>query len=415
VNRFLITNYEADRMEDISFTMAFDATISAIRPLSSERASLDALVGRVAFSDIRALVDVPSADISLKDGYAIQSADLVHASRSNPVTLRTIGRLAAGSRMPFSIGPGSAIKIMSGAVIPEGADAVVSQEFTVEDGDLVRVCIHANHGRNILARGSDMARGDVIVGKGTRFSPAAAGLVAAAGYGHAEVYRSPRVAIIATGDEVVAVGTALEQGQVFASNLVTIAAWCGFYGMTAGTIVVRDREEEIANALGRSLAGSDCLITSGGAWKGDRDLVVKILDRLGWEKIYHRVKMGPGKAVGFGLFQGKPVFCLPGGPPSNQMAFLQLALPGLLALAGHSNNTLPIVDAVLSEDISGQPDWTQFIHGSLSRQDGQLTFHPLLMKSRLQFMAKADAIASIPEGVEKIEKGCRISVQMLGA
>jgi molybdopterin molybdotransferase len=402
-------------MEDIPFNKAFDATIGAIRPLSSERASLDALVGRVAFRDIRALVDVPSADISLKDGYAILSSDLVHATKANPVTLRTIGRLAAGAHTPFPVTAGCAIKIMSGAVIPDGADAVVSQEFTSEDGDTVRVCIHAHRGRNILAKGSDMAAGDVIVGKGTRFTPAAAGLIAAAGYDHAEVYKNPNVAIIATGDEVVAVGTPLEQGQVFASNLVTIAAWCGFYGMTAETVVVKDQEEEIADALRRSLLGSDCLITSGGAWKGDRDLVVTILDRLGWEKIYHRVKMGPGKAVGFGLLRGKPVFCLPGGPPSNQMAFLQLALPGLLALAGRRNNTLPLVDAVLSEDISGQKDWTQFIHGTLSRRDNQLAFHPLLMTSRLQFMAKADAIACLPEGVEKIEKGCRISVQMLGA
>ncbi len=400
-------------MEDISFNKAFDATISAIRPLSSERSSLHALVGRIAFRDIRALVDVPSAAISLKDGYAVLSADLVHASQSSPVTLRTIGMLAAGSRMPFSVTPGSAIKIMSGAVIPEGADAVVSQEFTVEHQDTVSVCTHAHQGRNILAQGSDMAAGDVIIGKGTRFTPAAAGLVAAAGYDHAEVYRNPNVAVIATGDEVVAVGRPLEQGQVFASNIVTIAAWCGFYGMTAGTVVVRDREEEITEALERSLAGSDCLITSGGAWKGDRDLVVTILDRLGWQKIYHRVKMGPGKAVGFGLLRGKPVFCLPGGPPSNQMAFLQLALPGLLSLAGRGNTTLPLVDAVLSENISGQKDWTQFIHGTLSRQDDQLTFHPLFMTSRLQFMARADAIACISEGVETIGRGSRISVQML--
>jgi molybdopterin molybdotransferase len=183
--------------------------------------------------------------------------------------------------------------------------------------------------------------------------------------------------------------------------------------MRAKTIIVRDAEEEIFNAIQRFIIDSDCLITSGGAWKGDRDLVVKILDRAGWKRIYHRVRMGPGKAIGFGMLRGKPVFCLPGGPPSNQMAFLQLALPGLLTLAGHRKNTLPVIDAVLSEDISGQSDWTQFIHGTLSRQDDQLVFKPLLMTSRLQFMARADAVACIPEGVEKRVKGCRIPVQLL--
>ena len=404
-----------DRMEDISFNKAFDATIGAIQSLSSERAAVGALVGRVAFSDIHALVSVPSADISLKDGYAVLSSDLVHASGSSPVTLRMAGRLVAGSHGSFSVTSGIAIKIMSGALIPDGADAVVSQEFASDDGKTVRICNHAHHGRNILKKGADVARGDVIIGKGTRFTPAATGLIAAAGHDGAEVYKNPNVAIIATGDEVVAIGKPLERGKVFASNLVTIAAWCSFYGMGTKAVVVRDTEEEILDAVQGSLAGSDCLITSGGAWKSDRDLVVKILDHAGWEKIYHRVKMGPGKAIGFGLLRGKPVFCLPGGPPSNQMAFMQLALPGLLTLAGHRKNTLPLIDAVLSGDISGQRDWTQFIHGTLSRQDDQLTFNPLLMTSRLQFMAKADAIACIPEGVEKIDKGCRISVQMLGA
>jgi molybdopterin molybdotransferase len=291
---------------------------------------------------------------------------------------------------------------------------VVSQEFASDDGKQVRVYNHAHYGRNISRKGADVARDDVIIRKGTRFSPPSLGLLAAAGHDGAEVYKNPKVTMIATGDEIVAVGKPLEHGKVFASNLVTISAWCGCYGIEARTIVVRDTEEEILHALQSSLAGSDCLITSGGAWKGDRDLVVQVLDRAGWEKIYHRVKMGPGKAIGFGLLKGKPVFCLPGGPPSNTMAFLQLALPGILSLAGHGKNTLPTADAVLAEDLSGQSDWTQFVHGTLSRQDDQLVFTPLLMTSRLQFMAKADAIACIPEGVERIGKGRRIPVQLLG-
>jgi molybdopterin molybdotransferase len=361
------------------------------------------------------MVDVPSADISLKDGYAVLSSDLVYASGSDPVTLQVTGQLMAGSREPLSVTAGAAVRIMSGALIPDGADAVVSQEFASGDGDKVHICNHAHSGRNIAKKGSDVTRGEAIIEQGTRFSPAAVGLVAAAGHDGAEVYRSPKVTVIATGDEIVAIGKPLEQGKVFASNLVTISAWCALYGMHAKTVVVSDTEEEIFNALQSAIADSDCLITSGGAWKGDRDLVVKILDRAGWKKIFHRVKMGPGKAIGFGMLGGKPVFCLPGGPPSNQMAFVQLALPGLLTLAGHKKMTLPLIDAVLSEDIAGQGDWTQFIHGTLSRQGDQLIFTPLLMTSRLQFMAKADAIACIPEGVEKIDKGCRISVQMLGA
>ena len=135
---------------------------------------------------------------------------------------------------------------------------------------------------------------------------------------------------------------------------------------------------------------------------------------LGWRKLYHRVRMGPGKAVVFGLYQRKPVFILPGGPPSNHMAFLQLALPGLHRLAGYALPGLPLLPAVLTEPISGQVDWTQFVHGRLDAGDGHLRFIPLRSNSRLVEMAHTDAVARIPEGVEIIPAGSEILVQALG-
>ncbi len=155
------------------------------------------------------------------------------------------------------------------------------------------------------------------------------------------------------------------------------------------------------------------MLTSGGAWKGEHDLVVQILDVLGWDKVFHRVRMGPGKAVGFGLFQGKPVFCLPGGPPSNHMAFIQLGLPGLQKLAGEPKPGLPQLVATLAETITGQTDWTQFVHGRLKHDNHDVYFQLLKYRSRLQEMAHTEAIARIPEGLDKISADSMLTVQVL--
>jgi len=400
-------------LEDISFKKALEITLSGIHPLSAEDAAIERLAGRAAAEDIFSLVDVPSLDISLKDGYAIKSGDIERASAGNPAHLKLTGSLMAGSSEQRAVSHGHAVRIMSGAVIPEGAEAVISNEFASDDGLNVRVINHAIPGQNILQKGTDIKKGELIIEKGTRLRPHQIGLIAAAGLSSVRVYKIPRVTIMATGNEVLAVGMPFQHGKVFASNLVTISAWCSFYGMQAGTIIVKDDEDAIREAVLHHIHDSDCLITSGGAWKGERDLVIRILDELGWKKLYHKVKIGPGKAIGFGYLEAKPIFCLPGGPPSNQIAFLQLALPGLLLLGGNKDYSLPSLNAVLGETVRGQMDWTQFIFGRLSRGDGEPVFYPLKTTSRLQMMAKAEGIIGISEGKDCIMEGERVHVQLL--
>jgi len=271
----------------------------------------------------------------------------------------------------------------------------------------------ANAGRNILIRGSDVKKGQVLAQQGDLLYPTRIGFLAAAGYHEIPVYRNPSVAIIATGDEVISPGMRMCEGKVFASNLVTLAAWCKRYGFEPFTVVVPDDEALLEENLITCLESHDAVLSSGGAWKGERDLIVKILDRLGWEKIYHRVRIGPGKAIGFGIFQGKPVFCLPGGPPSNHMAFLQLAFPGVQRLAGWGEPGLSQISAHLSENLSGQIDWTQFVHGKIERGEFGLEFSPIKYLSRLQMMADTDGIVMIPEGVETLHKGEQVPVQIL--
>jgi len=195
---------------------------------------------------------------------------------------------------------------------------------------------------------------------------------------------------------------------------MTINAWCERYRMKTLMAVARDDFDTLTSTLKTRSADADAVITSGGAWTGECDLVVQVLEGLGWQQYFHHIRIGPGKAVGFGMLDRKPVFILPGGPPSNLIGFLEIALPGLLALAGYAMCGLPKNHARLAADLEGRErDWTRFFFGRLTEEDGSPVFHPLHGSSRLRDMAEAEAIVCIPEGKECLLKGSVITVQVL--
>lgn len=397
----------------ISYQEAYRITLENIHPLAYEEVGLLEATGRVAAQDLLARVDAPTVNISLKDGYAVHPEDIAQATEEAPAKLTLLGTIAAGGEWRSVIGRGQTVRILSGAGVPEEVGAVLAEEYTRRDGDQVFAFTHAKAGRNILPNGSDVRKGEVLAHAGEILRPTLVGLLAAGGYENIPVVRQPKVHILATGDEVLAPGEPLVEGKLYASNLVTLAAWCCRYGFQVHTQVAPDDAETIRTALQDHLAIGDALLTSGGAWKGERDLTVRLLDEMGWQKHYHRVRIGPGKAIGFGVYQDKPVFCLPGGPPSNHMAFIQLGLPGLQKLAGFARPGLPRQLARLQSEVSGQIDWTQFVHGRLEQADQELRFHPILDASRLQMMAHTEAVLAIPEGVERIEAGEMVWVQIL--
>ena len=398
----------------IGCSEAIKIVLDIIEPIGSVSLPINDCADRVVAEDLDARVNSPSVDASLKDGYAVRSSEIENATPDNPVRLRIVGTAAAGSPSKEDVSDGKVIRVWTGAKIPKGADAVVAEEFSrVEQKDVV-ITNTAGPGRNIFPMGADVTLGERMCLRGNRLAPGLLGLLAAAGFGELPVYRRPSVAIVATGDEVVAAGRPLPEGKLYASNLTTLNAWCRRYGMETGLQIVRDEKEILQAGIETAIASSDALLTSGGAWTGDRDLVAGILEELGWKKYFHRVRMGPGKAVGFGMLRGKPVFILPGGPPSNLLAFLQIALPGLLRLSGYADPHLPRMTATLDRDIAVRTkDWTQFVFGNLQAEDGPMRFSPLELTSRLQSMARAKAIACIPEGVDTLPKGAVVQVQLL--
>ena len=207
----------------------------------------------------------------------------------------------------------------------------------------------------------------------------------------------------------------MQAGQLYASNLVTMGAWLSYFQVDYVSSVVNDNEEAIRKELIDVLPSVDVILTSGGAWGSERDLVIGVLDALGWQEIFHHVRMGPGKGIAFGLWRNKPVFCLPGGPASNEMAFLQLALPGILRMAGDVRHPLQTVSARLTEDlVSRHLAWTEFKDATLSRDGaGNNTVELYRHRSRLQAIASANSLICIPEGTESLKNGDIITVQLL--
>lgn len=399
----------------LGFEEALRLTLEAIGPLPAESVGLLECVGRVAASDLFALVDSPSSDVSRKDGYAVLYNAVRNATAAVPIRLTLAGSTAAGAAKTIALADGTTIKVLTGARVPTGADAVVAEEYSRADGmDIIIEAPPVEPDRNILPRGRDVRAGQLLLEAGSRVSPAASGLLAAGGLNRVPVFSNPVVGIIGTGDEIVEPGEPLAEDRLYASNIVTLAGWCTRSGLASRMAVVKDDPDSILDVFTRMSSETDALITSGGAWKGDRDLVADVLERMGWRKIFHQIRMGPGKAVGLGILDGKPVFVLPGGPPSNLMAFLQIAWPGLMRLGGHREPGLPRMKARLASGMAdGKAGWTDLFFGTLEETEDLPLFHPMEKRSRLSSIAEATAVASIPEDRDHLSQGAVISVQLL--
>lgn len=390
---------------DIGFDQAYRLTMENIRVLGTETMSLSSAYGRIVAEDIAALVDSPSVEASIKDGYAVISKDIEKAAHDKAVTLELLGRVAAGSQTAYRIESGKTVRVLSGAPIPPGADAVLAEEFaSVRDGAVLALA-DSPPGKNILPQGADVQRGEILAKQGELLSPQLTSLIAAGGVHDISVCRKPEVGLLATGSEVLLPGSPMESGKLFASNVVLQEGWLRRYQFGSRLRLSADESASIGHAVEELAAETDVLITSGGAWKGDRDLIVRVLESLGWRQIFHRVRMGPGKAVGMGLLGGKPVFCLPGGPTSNEMAFLMIALPAVLKMAGYRRSPFLHLTARLEREIRGVADWTQFVECMLVQTGSEVLLRPEKIKSRLASISRTQAIVRIPEGTTAIPAG----------
>ena len=401
-------------MKTIGLSKAQTMISAKVNKLESIQVQLQDALGHVVAADMVAQVDCPSVNASLKDGFAVRAADLAQADMNRSIALKLVGGSSAGGQVQSALGSGQTLRVMTGAPLPSQVDAVVPLEHVIEDNETIRFEHSVEPGQDILTRGSDVARNQTVAKAGDTATPGLLGLLAAAGHSHLNIVRPPRIAIISTGDEVVALGSPLPEGKLYASNLSTLDAWCQALGFGTSCLIVGDDAADTTHSIENVMAWADAVITSGGAWGSDRDRVVGALEILNWEQLFHGVRMRPGKGSGFGLLEDKPVFVLPGGPSANLTAFLQLALPGLQQMAGYHQKGLSEVIAELESEIKGRHvDWSAFVFGKLQGQDRGYRFEPLNIHSRLQSIAKADSLAIIPEGHAEVQAGSQIRVQIL--
>ena len=281
----------------------------------TERILIVDSIGRIAASDIHSPIDVPSFPRSAMDGYAVRSCDLTGASRENPRTLRVIGELFAGDFREFDDAPGTAVRVMTGALVPEGFDCVVKQEDTDYGDTLVKIFTEGKPFMNDCPVGEDMRAGVCIAKRGTRIGMAHIGAFAAAGLQSVEVLQQPRVCLLATGDEVIAPGEPLSPGKIYNSTVYMLASVIQKHGMSAEIAGnVGDDEEQLADALKKCAERSDIILTTGGVSVGKRDCIKRVLERIGAEILFTRADIQPGTPTVGSLYRGIPILSLSGNP-----------------------------------------------------------------------------------------------------
>lgn len=410
----------------VSVEEALEKILSRIEVLEPETKPILDCLGQVLAEDIRSTIDIPPLDNSAMDGYAVKAEDMRGASEASPKILSVTGKIAAGSMPRGEVKRGSAIRIMTGAPLPQGADAVVPFEDTDEvarkashrDLSQIGILCEVREGTNIRRKGEDIANGSLVLKKGTVLRPSETGVLASLGHPAVAVIRRPVVSILATGDELTDIDQPLPAGKIYNSNTYTIAAEVRRYGGIAkilgiGRDSVRSLEQKIDEGL-----DSDMLITSGGVSKGDYDVVKDILAKCG-EITLQTVCMKPGKPLAFGMIgKGSRKIShlgLPGNPVSSMVTFEQFARPAILRMMGKSNLAKPSIRAIMEDDVVNTDVRRLFARVTVAKRNGKYYARVTGPQGSgiLTSMVKANGLAVIPENTKRVKKGDIVEVQML--
>jgi molybdopterin molybdotransferase len=393
------------------------AVLADVEPLSPLDVTLVDARACVLAEDVAAPWPLPPFDNAATDGYAVKAADLLAASDGKPVVLRVIDDVPAGYRASTELREHTAIRIMTGAPLPEGAEAVVPLEWTDAGMPEVRITRSVARGANVRRRGDDVGLGDVVATAGTVLSPRDIALLAAVGRGRVLVHPQPRVVIISTGSELVEPGSPLAPGLIADSNGVTIAAAV----QEAGAIAYRvgplpDDASTLLAALEDQLVRADLVVTTGGVSAGAYDTVKAVLSRLGTVE-FTTVAMQPGMPQGHGVMgpEDTPIFTLPGNPVSAYVSFEVFVRPVIRRMLGHEKIYRPVVRAVLVDALHSPAGKRQFARGHLAVEEGRYVVRPAGGQGShmLGALAKANALVVIPEDVTEVKPGTAVAVLRL--
>ena len=399
----------------MSVAEALARVLADAAPLSGESAPLQEAHGRVLAGDLAALRTQPPADMSAMDGYAVRAADVAGV----PVRLKIIGEIAAGHPFEGTVGAGQAARIFTGGVLPPGADTIVIQENTSRDGDTVLVNQSAAMGKHVRIAGLDFSRGTVLLRQGHRLSDRDLALAAAMNHPDVPVHRRPRVAVLATGDELVMPGSAPGFGEIVYSNgFATMALARGEGCEVLDLGIAPDRVDETVAAVRRARAASaDILVTSGGASVGDYDLVQKALASEGLELSFWRVALRPGRPMMHGRLGDMHVLGLPGNPVSAYVCAVLFLVPLIRRLAGRRDVEPETVVAVLGRDLPANDERADYLRATLDDgPEGVPIASPAPMQdsSMLTPLAQADCLLVREPHAPAAKAGSRCVIIKLG-
>lgn len=392
--------------------IALDATTT----LGCEKVGLLDALGRVLGEDIIAPRDNPPWNNSAMDGFAVRWEDIKKEHEiTRPAELKIVEDIQAGQVTTKIVGPGEAIRIMTGAPVPDGADTVVRVEYTEPSETSVRIFQPESQGANIRSKGEDVMEGECIIPKGTQLRPAEIGMLAILAKSFVLVHQRPRVAILATGDELADLDEKFDEHKIVNSNSYGIAAGvqeAGGIPLLLG--IARDTPESLKEKISQGL-GCDIIVLSGGVSMGDSDFTKVVFAELGADMHFWKLAIRPGQPLAFGKIQGTLAFGLPGNPVSSMVTFEQLVRLVLMKMGGHRHLERPTVEAVFKEKFSKQPDRRHFLRGILAHENGQLTVKTTGPQGSgiLTSMVKANGLIDIAEEIEKVNPGDTVKVQVL--
>ncbi len=414
----------------ISVEEALEKVLSYVDVLEVEAAPILESQGQVLAEDIASHIDIPPLDNAAMDGYALRAEDTRGARGQPPRMLRVIDTVIAGAISQRKVTPGTAIRIMTGAPVPAGADSVIRFEDTDEavrqssDSHEIGILCEVKPGLNIRRAGEDIARGTLVFKKGTVIRPSEVGVLASLGMGTVNVIRRPVVAVLATGNELVDINKPLPAGKIYNSNTYSVAALVRRYGGIPKILgIALDSEESLIAKLRQGL-DADMLITSGGVSAGDYDMVKDVLASEG-EISFWTVRMKPGKPLAFGAFHGVakdgsprrvPHLGLPGNPVSSMVTFELFARPAILKMMGKKNLAKPVIEAVLEEPVVNTDDRRMYIRAIVTRRKNK--YYARLTGPQgsgiLTSMSLANGLVVIPEDTADAKAGEMVKVIMLG-
>ncbi len=394
---------------------ALKTILAQIEPKGLEKIAIDAALGRILAEDVIARRSNPPMDNSAMDGYAVIAQDIQSATPDNPVTLAVVEDIAAGAIATKTLRPHQAMRIMTGAPIPAGADAVLMQEDTEKNGGSILAKDKAEVGENIRLAGEDVKEGETAIPKGVPITPAHIGMMAVCGRSSVFVGQQPTVAILSTGDEVVDLDGDPTGPCIYNSNGYMLAAQIRSAGGVPHYMgIARDDEQDLLEKFSWALQ-CDVLVSSGGVSVGDYDLVKATLDKLGNEMVFWKVAMKPGKPLAFGKIQGKPVFGLAGNPVSSFVSFEQFVRPAIKKMMGAADLKPKTVQAKLTRTIRKKAGRLHFQSAIVAWDQGEYTVTPALEQGSgvLKSTVTANGLLVFPLEAEELKSGESVTVQLL--